>query len=134
MMHNEHKIITPPDQVWNENISVLLLDYDWDSVGQLIMPLSGSPKLLNIYVYQELDQNPEWLLNVANASDIIVINMEKPTINDVFKGRLLNLNCHVCYTGREDLKNIWSNYSTDSLGFILSSIAKIQKTTGEQID
>lgn len=122
MNQDNHILITPPDQIWNDNFSIFLIDFSWDQVGSIIDPLRGSPLDLNVYVYTTEFNDPVWLMNVANASDLILINTETVTKNDIFKGRLLNLSKKVYYTGRPDVEKLWTNTTSDPLGLILQQI------------
>ena len=135
MSQNNHILITPPDQVWNDNLSIFLIDFAWDQINQIVDPLRGSPIDLNIYVYQTSDENATWLMNVANACDLVIMNVEKTSKNDIFKGRLLNNAKKVYYTtGRPDVEKIWTqNKISDPLTVILEKI-QLHTTRGDLVE
>ena len=125
---NNHVVVTPPDRYWSDAFNILLVDFDWHLAENIINPLRSSPIDLAIHLYVSSDDNAEWLLNVANACDVTVVNMTQVTNNDIFKGRLISKH-NVWYTGRRYLDDIWQGYTDDVLTTLLFEINK-QHTKG----
>ena len=86
----DHILVTPPDRYWSDAFNILLVDFDFQLAENIINPLRSSTINLAIHLYSSNEDNHEWLLNVANASDIIVLNLTQITNNDLFKGQLIN--------------------------------------------
>lgn len=66
--------ITPPDIVKNELPTVLVVDASWDDIETLALYCQTSSFLYNIYVYQDIMFETEWLMNVAQQAHAIIIN------------------------------------------------------------
>lgn len=128
----EHILVTPPDRYWSDAFNILLVDFDLLLVENIINPLRSSPVNLAIHLYTSADDDNEWLLNVANACDIVVLNLTQITNNDIFKGQLISKH-NVWYTGRRYLDGIWQGHTDDVLTTLLFEIDKnTHKETDEQ--
>ena len=121
-----HILVTPPDRYWSDAFSILLVDFDFQLAENIINPLRSSTIDLAIHLYSSVDDNHEWLLNVANASNIAVLNLTQITNNDIFKGQLISKH-NVWYTGRRYLNDIWPRYTDDVLSTLLIEIDKQQR-------
>jgi len=124
--NTEHILVTPPDRYWSDAFSILLVDFDFQLAENIINPLRSSTIDLAIHLYSSVDDNHEWLLNVANASNIAVLNLTQITNNDIFKGQLISKH-NVWYTGRRYLNDIWPGYTDDVLSTLLIEIDKQQR-------
>jgi len=124
--NTEHILVTPPDRYWSDAFSILLVDFDFQLAENIINPLRSSTIDLAIHLYSSVDDNHEWLLNVANASNIAVLNLTQITNNDIFKGQLISKH-NVWYTGRRYLSDIWPGYTDDVLSTLLIEIDKQQR-------
>lgn len=122
---NEHVIVTPPDRVWDDTFDILLVDFDWGLAETIINPLRSSKLDLAIHLYTPQDNDPQWLLNVAANSRIVILDLNQSTNNDVIKGHLISKH-NVWYTGRSDLSNIWLRHTKDPLSTLLVEIEKTQ--------
>jgi RNAse (barnase) inhibitor barstar len=123
----EHILVTPPDRYWSDAFSILLVDFDFQLAENIINPLRSSTIDLAIHLYSSTEDNHEWLLNVANASNIVVLNLTQITNNDIFKGQLISKH-NVWYTGRRYLDDTWDGYTDDVLSTLLIEIDKQQKS------
>ena len=103
---NNHVIVTPPDQYWSDSYKILLVDFDWGLIEHIINPLRAYKETLAIHVYNSFDSDPAWLLEVAAQSDIVVMDLNQTTNNDVLKGQLISKH-NTWYTGRRDLESLW---------------------------
>jgi hypothetical protein len=70
-------LITPPDTLQNENVSVLLVnpsDQDKDSFNTVAKDLKNS---INLYLFdEETHDDPSWLIDVAQSVDYIIVNID----------------------------------------------------------
>jgi len=78
MTESRLTLITPPDKLFNQNHSVLLI-HPSDGVrkqAQDILATSGGYQ--NIYIYNpaEEDDDIDWLLTVAKMSDVVVLDYD----------------------------------------------------------
>lgn len=78
MTESKLTLITPPDKLFNQNYSVLLI-HPSDGVrkqAQDILATSGGYQ--NIYIYNpaEEDEDIDWLLTVAKMSDVVVLDYD----------------------------------------------------------
>jgi hypothetical protein len=128
---NEHVLITPPDRYWSDAYNILLIDFEWGLAEHIINPLRSSSIDLAVHIYTTHDTNTEWLLNVANACDIILMDLNQITNNDIIKGQLIS-KYNVWYTGRKDLQQFWTGYTEDPLTTLLIEIEKYQNSRGDQ--
>jgi hypothetical protein len=127
---SEHVIVTPPDRVWDDTFDILLVDFDWGLAETIINPLRSSKLDLAIHLYTPQDNDPQWLLNVAANSRIVILDLNQSTNNDVIKGHLISKH-NVWYTGRSDLSNIWLRHTKDPLATLLVEIEKTQHSQEE---
>jgi len=77
-MDNKIVLITPPDKLFNQNTSCLLI-YPSEAVRKETQDiLASSDRSQNIYVYNVDDEHVdvEWLLSVAKMSDIVIIDVD----------------------------------------------------------
>jgi|SRR6056300_1686266 hypothetical protein len=83
MTENKLTLITPPDKLFNQSHSVLLI-HPSNSIrkqAQDILATSGGYQ--NIYLYNpaEADEDIDWLLSVAKMSDIVVLDYDNSSAN-----------------------------------------------------
>jgi hypothetical protein len=126
---NEHVLITAPDRYWNDSYAILLVDFEWNLAETLINPLRSSKINLAIHVFDSQDTDYEWLLNVAASCNIVLLNLNQPTKNDVIKGNLISKH-NVWYTGQRNLEKIWTGYTEDPLATLLIKIENYQTSRG----
>jgi len=128
--NNEHMLITPPDRYWSDAFNILLIDFDWGLAENIINPLRSSKLDLAIHIYTPQDNDSVWLYNVANASDVVLMDLNQTTNNDIIKGQLISKNT-VWYTGRKDLSSLWPRYTEDPLTLLLIEIERHQNSRGD---
>lgn len=127
--NNNHLLVTEPDRVNDQGFRILLVDFEPQMIEMLISTLQGCSTDLIIYVYSDSDANPQWLLDTARESDIILVDANRTTQNDIFKGCILPLKT-AWFVGRSDLTKFWPRHTNDALGTVLASIQKY--TTQEE--
>jgi hypothetical protein len=77
-MENRITLITPPDKIFNQNISCLLI-YPSDHVKQQAQEiLENSEGQRNIYLYSPKADNADidWLLTVSKMCDVVVMDLD----------------------------------------------------------
>lgn len=119
--NNEHVIVTAPDRFYQDAIIILLVDWPADLVNQAINAVQGSTQRLAIHIFDFNDANYSWLIDVANQSDVISISCNPSNHIDLIKGYLISKS-NVFYFGRQDIKQIFSNFSNDPIGTLLIKI------------
>jgi hypothetical protein len=74
--------ITPPDQAPEALASVLLIDADWNEIEEIALWYKNGDRdtCYNIFLYQDIMWEPDWLQNVADSVDIIVVNTAESAI------------------------------------------------------
>ena len=128
---NNHVIVTPPDQYWSDSYKILLVDFDWGLIEHIINPLRAYKETLAIHVYNSFDSDPAWLLEVAAQSDIVMMDLNQTTNNDVLKGQLISKH-NTWYTGRRDLESLWPRYTEDPLSTIMIKLHQTKEEINER--
>ena len=77
-MNNKVTLITYPDYVYNQSKKVLLINSTAEERREVNSWLLKNDVEITIYLYNNDDQI-EWLLNVANQSDSVYINIDNST-------------------------------------------------------
>jgi len=80
-MDNKIVLITPPDKLFNQNASCLLI-YPSESVRKETQEILASSKNgQNIYIYNVDEENidVDWLLSVAKMSDLVILDLDNCT-------------------------------------------------------
>jgi hypothetical protein len=75
-MDNKIVLITPPDKIFNQNHSVLLISPSDSIRTQAQEILSKSNGKQNIYIYNVVDADVDWLLSVAKMSDVVILDYD----------------------------------------------------------
>jgi hypothetical protein len=69
-------IITPPDKIFNQNLSVFLL-YPTDRIKNDLQDLLAEiQQPVNIYMYETKDHDVDWLLSVQRICDFAIIDLD----------------------------------------------------------
>ena len=86
--------ITPPDQAPEALPSVLLIDADWNDIEELALWYKNSNSEIgyNIFLYQDTMWEPNWLTNIAETVDTIIVNTEESAITNT-KMKYINRDC-----------------------------------------
>jgi hypothetical protein len=69
-------IITPPDKLYNDSKSLLLITPSNSIKLQLQTFLSECPDEMNVYLYDQDNDDIEWLLSVMKASDCVIFDID----------------------------------------------------------
>ena len=68
-------LITPPDKLFNLNLSYLLVRPSVNVKKQFQTILSHNIEELNVFIYDENETDISWLLSVSQQADITVIDV-----------------------------------------------------------
>ena len=69
-------LITPPDKLFNMNLSYLLIKPSTQVKEQFQIILSQILEDVNVFVYDEDDHDIGWLLSIAQQVEIIIIDVD----------------------------------------------------------
>jgi hypothetical protein len=69
-------VITPPDKLFNLNISYLLVNPSLYVKQQFQTILSKSIDDLNIFIYEQDESDIGWLLSVSHQVDMVIIDID----------------------------------------------------------
>lgn len=69
-------LITPPDSLFNHNVSYLLIKPNTKLKMQFQTLLSSITEDVNVYIYDVDEADMAWMLNAANNADIIIIDVD----------------------------------------------------------
>ncbi len=69
-------LITPPDKLFNMNLSYLLIKPSTQVKEQFQIILSQILEDVNVFVYDEDDHDIGWLLGIAQQVEVIIIDVD----------------------------------------------------------
>ena len=69
-------LITPPDKLYNTNISYLLVKPSTKVKVQFQTMLSDIKEDINVYVFDGEESDIDWLLGVAQIVDFVIIDVD----------------------------------------------------------
>jgi hypothetical protein len=69
-------VITPPDKLFNLNLSYLLVKPSIVVKEQFQTILSHTIDDLNVFIYDSEENDVDWLLSVANQVDVVIIDID----------------------------------------------------------
>ena len=69
-------LITPPDKLFNMNLSYLLIKPSTQVKEQFQIILSQILEDVNVFVYDEDDHDIGWLLSIAQQVEVIIIDID----------------------------------------------------------
>lgn len=70
-------ILTPPDKLFNLNISYLLVSPSMTVKQQFQAILSKCAEPLNVFIYEPEETDIDWLLSVAMMVDAVIIDIDQ---------------------------------------------------------
>jgi len=83
-------VITPPDKLFNLNLSYLLVKPSTYIKQQFQTILSRSMDDLNIFMYDEQETDTSWMLSIAQQVDVVIVDVDNcDTITSKFVTFLL---------------------------------------------
>jgi len=85
-------LITPPDKLYNSNISYLLVKPSTKVKVQFQNMLTDLKEDVNVYVYDDNENDIDWLLGVAQIVDFVIIDIDNcDQLTKLFVALLLTL-------------------------------------------
>lgn len=69
-------LITPPDNLFNSNVSYLLVKPSTKLKIQFQTLLSAIDEEINVFIYDDDSIDVAWMLNAANNSDVIIVDID----------------------------------------------------------
>jgi len=69
-------LITPPDRLYNSNVSYLLVQPSAKLKIQLQHNLKQIKEDVNVYVYDNTESDVDWLLSVSQTVDFVIIDID----------------------------------------------------------
>ena len=89
-------VITPPDKIFNTNISYLLVCPSLTVKQQFQSILSKSIDDLNVFIFEDIESDIDWLLSVSRISDAVIIDVDNcnPTVKHFISFLLAQPNAH----------------------------------------
>jgi hypothetical protein len=69
-------LITPPDKLFNLNMGYLLVKPSLYVKQQFQLILSQNIEEINVFIYDDDEQDIDWLLSVANQCDVTIIDID----------------------------------------------------------
>lgn len=69
-------LITPPDKLFNLTLSYLLVKPSITAKQQFQAILSRSVDDINVFIFDEQENDIDWLLSVAGSVDVIVVDID----------------------------------------------------------
>lgn len=79
---NDITIITPPDILYNDTKSILLITPSANTKNIIQDILKQSIESANVYLYEpDLETNIEWLLSLTKIVDITILDLDNCDIN-----------------------------------------------------
>lgn len=96
--------ITPPDFVTDPFHTVTLIDASWDDIETLATYCKSCAQSFNVYLFNELDSNVEWLANAISKSDVVIINTDSTDLS-LIKDKLVIADNAYYYGAKNFLMN-----------------------------
>jgi hypothetical protein len=123
-------LITPPDKLFNLNLSYLLVKPSVNVKQQFQTILSHNIEELNVFIYDDSETDISWLLSVSQQADITVIDIDNcdPTTKLFITFLLAQPNTH--YITNDEL----TPYGLISKNRIWNLDAVVAAFTGEEED
>jgi hypothetical protein len=76
MNNSKINLITPPDRLYNSNLSYLLVKPSTKLKLQFQNKLSQIDEDVNVYVFDDQELDIDWLLSVSQSADFTIIDID----------------------------------------------------------
>lgn len=121
-------LITPPDNLFNNNVSYLLVKPSTKVKMQFQTLLSAIDEDINVYIYDTDEADIAWMLNAANQVDFIIIDIDNcDSITKTFVSLLLTNSKTFYFTSDEITPyNLISRNRIFNLDWILEAIKNLE--------
>lgn len=129
-------LITPPDKLFNINLSYLLIKPSTKVKMQFQQILSQSIDDLNVYIFDTDDTDIDWLLSVSQQVNVIIVDIDNcDPITKYFISYLLAMP-HVFYLTDDDITpwNLISRNRIYNLDWIVEKISEGDEEEDDEYD
>lgn len=120
-------LITPPDKYHGSDITILMASCDMDAQKEMLLALENIDLNINLCIYDPVTcTNIEWLLDTAQQSNIIILDLRFNQVSILFYGWLLNKsNCYY-FCNDSDADNI-NLFNKNRLNHILEPLKILEE-------
>ena len=117
-------VITPPDKLFNLTLSYLLVKPSNHVKQQFQAILSKSIDDLNVFIYDQNDNDISWLLSIAHQTDVVIIDVDNcdPITKQFITFMIAQPNAHYITNDEITPYNLISKNRIWDLDFIVEQI------------
>lgn len=127
-------LITPPDKLFNLNISYLLVKPSVYVKQQFQTILSKSIDDLNVFIYDQEETDTSWLLSIAQQVDVVIIDIDN--CDDITKKfvtfMLAQPNAHYITSDETTPYNLISKNRIYNLDWIIESLTNPEEEDDDE--
>lgn len=129
-------LITPPDKLFNLNLSYLLIKPSAKVKMQFQQILSQSMDDLNVYVFDDDDTNAEWMLSVSQQADVIIIDIDNCDVSTKNFVSFLLAQPNTFYLTTDELTpwNLISRNRIYNLDWVVETLGKDEDDSDDEND
>jgi hypothetical protein len=117
-------VITPPDKLFNLTLSYLLVKPSNHVKQQFQAILSKSIDDLNVFIYDQNDNDTSWLLSICHQTDVVIIDVDNcdPVTKQFITFMIAQPNAHYITNDEITPYNLISKNRIWDLDFIVEQI------------
>jgi hypothetical protein len=117
-------VITPPDKLFNLTLSYLLVKPSNHVKQQFQAILSKSIDDLNVFIYDQNDNDISWLLSICHQTDVVIIDVDNcdPVTKQFITFMIAQPNAHYITNDEITPYNLISKNRIWDLDFIVEQI------------
>jgi hypothetical protein len=129
-------VITPPDKLFNLNLSYLLVKPSTLVKQQFQTILSKSIDDLNVFIYDNTEDDIGWMLSVAQQVDVVIIDVDScdPVTKSFVTFLLAQPNSHYITLDETTPYNLISKNRIWDLDFIIEQLTNPEEEDEEDTD
>jgi hypothetical protein len=129
-------VITPPDKLFNLNLSYLLVKPSTLVKQQFQTILSKSIDDLNVFIYDNTEDDIGWMLSVAQQVDVVIIDIDScdPVTKSFVTFLLAQPNSHYITLDETTPYNLISKNRIWDLDFIIEQLTNPEEDEEEDTD
>lgn len=129
-------VITPPDKLFNLTLGYLLVKPSIHVKQQFQTILSKSVDDINVFIYDEEESDIEWLLDVAQQADVIIVDIDNCDVLTRQFAMLLLIqnNTHYITTDEVTPYNLISKNRIYNLDWIVEQLKTEEEDDDEEND
>lgn len=126
-MPNKINLITPPDELHNNNFSINLININSEEqqTVSIFLGRQTDERDVNVYAYNN-ENNPSWLLNRINGKTYTYINLDNCTDTSVqYISYMLSMNNVYYATNDVNKKELYSLITTNYISNVNDFLKKV---------